>query len=98
MNFLIVGLNGNVISICPFSGEEIWRTKIGSGHVSTLQKEGVVIAGCNRHVFGLRAENCEVIWENNLPGAGYGNVSLNLENSSVQYQETEVVREVIVYR
>jgi hypothetical protein len=47
MNFLIVGLNGNVISICPFSGEEIWRTKIGSGHVSTLQKEGVVIAGCN---------------------------------------------------
>lgn len=98
MSFLIVGLNGNVISICPFSGEEIWRANLGSGHVSVLQKEGVVIAGCNGHVFGLRAENGETIWKNKLPGAGYGDVSLNIENNSVQYLETEVIREKIIYR
>ncbi|MFM5704053.1 hypothetical protein [Aeromonas caviae] len=95
MSFLIVGINGNVISLCPFSGEENWRTKVGSGHVSILQKEGVVIAGCNGHVFGLRAENREAIWENKLPKAGYGDVSLNLESNSIQYLETVVIKEVI---
>jgi hypothetical protein len=36
----------------------------------------------------------EVIWHNELPGAGYGNVSLSIDGHSVQFVEQIVVKEV----
>ena len=99
-NALIIGMNGHVIAMCPESGTELWRTKLGSfldassgSNVSILNQNGFVIAGCNGHVYGLNEVDGSIIWHNKLPGAGYGSVSLNMNGHSVQYLEKVIIRE-----
>ncbi|OOE67529.1 hypothetical protein BZG20_05770 [Salinivibrio sp. IB868] len=100
-NALIVGMNGRVIAMCPETGTELWRTKLGDflsassgSNVSILNQNGLIIAGCNGHVYGLNEVTGEVIWHNELPGAGYGSVSLSIDGHSVQFIEQVVVKEV----
>ena len=90
---LIIGSNGYVAAIDVMDGRELWRTKLQTGvftataqsDVSVLVQGGFVLAGSRGHVFCLDAENGTVLWHNELQGMGYNDVSLAMQNVSVQF-------------
>lgn len=90
---LFIGSNGQVAAIDMVTGEVRWQTKLQSGmfcatggaDVSVIVRGGFVFAGSQGHLFCLDAESGGVIWHNELSGMGYNDVSLALENVSVQY-------------
>jgi len=92
-NPLIIGSNGHVAAIAVMDGRELWRTALQTGvfsatahsDVSVLVQGGFVLAGSRGHLFCLDAANGSVIWHNELKGMGYNDVSLAMQNVSVQF-------------
>jgi len=92
-NTLFIGSNGYVAAVDVMTGQERWRTKLQSGaftatghsDVSVIVRGGFVFAGSQGHLFCLDAESGGVVWHNELGGMGYNDVSLALENVSIQY-------------
>jgi outer membrane protein assembly factor BamB len=90
---LIIGSNGYVAAIDVMDGRELWRTKLQTGvftatahsDVSVLVQGGFVLAGSRGHLFCLDVENGTVLWHNELQGMGYNDVSLAMQNVSVQF-------------
>jgi outer membrane protein assembly factor BamB len=90
---LIIGSNGYVASINPSTGEELWRTPLQQGFlsstshsdVSVLVVGGIIFAGSRGHLFCLAVEDGAIIWSNDLKGMGYNDVSLAIQGVSVQF-------------
>src|SRR5688572_32870118 len=90
---LIIGSNGYVAVIEVMTGQELWRTALEIGLLSTTARSDVsvlvedkfVFAGSHGHLFCLDVENGTVIWHNELKGMGYNDVSLAMQNVSVQF-------------
>ena len=90
---LIIGTSGYVASLDFDTGAELWRTKLQSGafnattreDVSVIVCEGKVFAGSQGHLICLDLECGTVIWHNELKGMGYNDVSLAIQNVSVQF-------------
>jgi outer membrane protein assembly factor BamB len=90
---LIIGSNGHVAAIDVTDGRELWRTKLQTGvfsttarsDVSVLVQEKFVFAGSHGHLFCLDVENGTILWHNELQGMGYNDVSLAMQNVSVQF-------------
>jgi len=90
---LIIGSNGYVAAIDVMDGRELWRTALQTGifsttshsDVSVLVQGGFVLAGSRGHLFCLDAENGSILWHNELKGMGYNDVSLAMQNVSVQF-------------
>lgn len=93
---LYIGTNGHVSAIQPETGEELWRTKLGSGvfsapghqDVCVLQHRGLIFAGCYGHLFCLNAETGELLWTNDLKGLGHNDVTLAIGDKAVQFVAT----------
>lgn len=88
------GTNGTISCIDENTGQEAWRSKLqtggflnpaSGGDVAILVRNGVVIAGCNGHVWGFDAATGQQLWHNGLVGLGNGFVSLCDDAASVQY-------------
>lgn len=98
-NPLIIGSNGHVAAIDVMDGRELWRTKLQTGvfstttrsDVSVLVQDKFVFAGSCGHLFCLDLENGSILWHNELKGMGYNDVSLAMQNVSVQFLQ-KVVR------
>jgi outer membrane protein assembly factor BamB len=96
---LIIGSNGYVASIDPATGQENWRTGLPLGmmggtsscDVSVLVSDGRVLAGASGHLFGLDVEDGRILWQNDLKGMGFNDVSMAMEHISIQYLQ-KVVR------
>jgi len=92
-NPLIIGSNGYVAAIDVMDGREIWRTRLQTGvftatshsDVSVLVLDKFVLAGSRGHLFCLDVENGSILWHNELQGMGYNDVSLAMQNVSVQF-------------
>jgi len=92
-NPLIIGSNGFVAAIDLTDGRELWRTKLESGvfaatnsqDVSVLVQGGFVFAGSRGNLFCLDVESGSILWNNELKGMGYNDVSLAMQNVSVQF-------------
>lgn len=90
---LIIGSNGYVAAIGVMDGRELWRTRLQTGvftatahsDVSVLVQDKFVLAGSRGHLFCLDVENETVLWHNELKGMGYNDVSLAMQNVSVQF-------------
>jgi outer membrane protein assembly factor BamB len=90
---LIIGSNGYVAAIDVTDGRELWRTKLQTGvftatahsDVSVLVQDRFVLAGSRGHLFCLDLENGSILWHNELQGMGYNDVSLAMQNVSVQF-------------
>lgn len=91
--YLFIGCNGFVAAISPDDGREIWRTSLGRGFLSTTNCQDVcvledgdrVLAGSHGYLYALDAETGEILWENELKGMGYNDVTLAMAGKSVQY-------------
>ena len=92
-NPLIIGSNGYVAAIDVMDGRELWRTRLQTGlfkatshaDVSVLVQGGFVLAGSQGHLFCLDVESGSILWNNELKGMGYNDVSLAMQNVSVQF-------------
>ena len=92
-NPLIIGSNGYVAAIDLMDGRELWRTKLQTGvfaattnqDVSVLVQGGFIFAGSRGHLFCLDVESGSILWKNELKGMGYNDVSLAMQNVSVQF-------------
>jgi outer membrane protein assembly factor BamB len=95
---LVIGTNGHVAAFDLASGQELWRTKLGGffsatgqSDVAVLIQEDKVMAGCQGHLFCLALEDGKILWNNELSGLGYNDISLAVDNISIQYLQ-KVVR------
>lgn len=93
MNYLYLGCNGFVSALDPASGREVWRTPLNTGglfggmqcqDVNVLEDGGVVIAGVHGYVFGLDARTGAVLWQNELKGMGYNDVTMCIGGKTIQ--------------
>ena len=90
---LYIGCNGMVAAIDVRTGEMIWEKKLSSkilsslnhADVSIIHDDKIVYAGCYGHLFALDAKTGEELWHNELKGWGHNEVSLALQDKSVQF-------------
>jgi len=70
---LYIGIKNSVLCLAKRNGKEIWRTKLkGSTLVNVVVDEDLVYAHARGHLYGLDANTGDLVWENTLPGLGYG--------------------------
>jgi outer membrane protein assembly factor BamB len=62
------------------------------GERGGVVKDELVFAGSAGHLFCLSADTGQILWHNKLRGMGYNDISLAMENVSIQYLE-KVVRD-----
>ena len=73
-----IGIKGSVVAYDKYTGKELWRTNLkGSNFVSICVDNDVIIAHTRGLLFGLNKSNGEKIWENKMPGLGYGLASIS---------------------
>ncbi len=90
---LIIGSNGYVAAIDPVNGLELWRTGLPLGmmggtspcDVTVLVSAGRILAGARGNLFGLNMEDGKILWQNDLKGLGYNDVSMAMDHVSIQY-------------
>lgn len=95
---LVIGTNGYVVAFERATGAELWRTKLQSGvfrattrnDVAVLVRDPFVFAGSTGHLFCLSIADGRVVWHNELPGLGYNDISISIDNVSIQYLEKVV--------
>ena len=74
---IYIGMSGNVFCLSRTTGQEIWSVSLpGSGFVTLLVDEDLVLAATHGEVFGLEATTGRIVWKNNMPGQGYGLASI----------------------
>lgn len=87
------GTNGHVLCIDEHNGEEIWRTKLGtglfnaakSGDVTVMLIDEVLITACNGHMWGLNPSTGSVLWHNDLPGLRNRFITMCAPHVAIQY-------------
>ncbi|MHC4553634.1 MAG: outer membrane protein assembly factor BamB family protein [Planctomycetota bacterium] len=93
MNYLYIGCNGFVSAVDPTNGREVWRTDLDGGailsntsgrDVNVVEDSGIVIAGVNGLIFGINAQNGDILWKNKLTGMGYNDVTLSIGGKTIQ--------------
>ena len=94
---LYIGSNGHVCAINPQTGEELWRTSLKTGTLSSttyqdvavIVREDIIYAGCYGHLFALSRDGT-ILWHNPLKGLGHNDISLAFEGHSIQYLQKMV--------
>jgi outer membrane protein assembly factor BamB len=83
---LYVGTQRYVAAIDVQTGLELWRTKLpkGSGIVCVIFAAGSVFASVSGHVYRLSPTDGRVLWHNQLPGMGFGLVTMGIEGLDTQ--------------
>ena len=95
---LFIGSNGFVAAIDTSTGQARWRTQLqrgvfkatGSADVSVLVRGDLLFAGSAGHLFCLSAATGQILWHNELSGMGYNDISLAMDNVSIQYLQKVV--------
>jgi outer membrane protein assembly factor BamB len=85
-DFLLLGMKGSVLAIDKGTGAIVWQTKLQDGFlglgeyfVTLVVEAGRVYAGSHGKLYCLDMQRGEVLWVNDLPGLGYGLMSLAVE-------------------
>lgn len=80
MDTVLIGVQGHVASIKKETGEVLWKTHLGGGFgdafVSLASDGSFVFAHTRGKLFCLDANSGVLLWTNDLPGLGYGIVSI----------------------
>jgi outer membrane protein assembly factor BamB len=79
-DILLLGLKKRVAAISKADGHEIWSTELsgamGNGFVTVLCDGANVFAYTGGHLHCLDIVNGQILWDNDLPGYGYGMATL----------------------
>ena len=82
MNEVIyLGIKGQVVAIEVATGRERWRQQVRSNSsITNVAVIGeVVVVYARGHLYGLRKDTGQILWENQLSGLGYGYAILGVE-------------------
>jgi len=72
-----VGIHGNVFCLDRMTGKEVWSVGLKNANFVSLLVDGdLIIAATNGELWGLQAATGQILWHNELPGQGFGIVSL----------------------
>jgi outer membrane protein assembly factor BamB len=76
-NMIVVAIKGTVLAIDRDTGETLWSTALKGSDFVNLSLEGAdVFAGSKGRLYRLDATSGEIRWCNELPGLGWGIVSI----------------------
>jgi len=76
-NILAVGIRGTVVAIDRDTGTTLWSTGLkGSDFVNVAVEGGDVFAASKGRLYRLDGSTGEIRWCNELPGLGWGIVSI----------------------
>ncbi len=82
-----IGIKKFVVCIDKRTGSEIWRTRVKTSQLITLVVDGpLIIAHARGVLFGLSRRDGKILWQNNLPGLGYGHCVIATEGTSSTLQ------------
>jgi outer membrane protein assembly factor BamB len=88
---IYLGISKYVVCIDRRNGGEYWRTEIKRGDPVTLVVSGDLIIACaGGRLTGLTKIDGTVVWENDLPGLGYGRCIIATEPGN-ESQQAQVV-------
>jgi outer membrane protein assembly factor BamB len=74
---IFVGIKGAALAIDRDTGQTLWRTELkGSDFVSLTVQGGDLFAASRGRVYRLDPLSGDILWCNELPGLGWGIVSL----------------------
>ncbi len=60
-----------------------WTTQLtGGDFVNLMLDEDVILAATKGEIFCLRAESGDILWQNQLPGMGFGLISIATANGN----------------
>ena len=93
---IYLGLGAHVVCLDVTSGSEWWRTKLANENPLTLVVvDELVIAYAGGSAFGLSRMDGRILWQNKLPGLGYGRCIIATEKylfAAVNYPKNLVKR------
>jgi outer membrane protein assembly factor BamB len=73
---LYIGIGSHAVALDAATGTELWRTKLKTTTLVTVQHEGSrLFAGAAGELFCLDAATGEILWRNRLKGLGTGLVT-----------------------
>jgi outer membrane protein assembly factor BamB len=76
-NVVFVGIKGSVVAIDRDTGETLWSTGLkGSEFVNVSLDSGDLFAACRGRLYRLDPSTGDIKWCNELPGLGYGLVTI----------------------
>lgn len=80
-DIIFLGISNSVVALDRSTGKEVWRTKLPSagGFVTVLCDGRNIFAGSRGKFYCLDMTG-KLLWKNELPGLGYGIVSIALPN------------------
>lgn len=90
-NIVYLGVKGRVLAFDKQTDKKIWEAHLkSSGFVTLLIESDVILAHTHGHLYCLNKVNGHKLWENSLPGLGYGMATFatdgNNPDSTVQAQ------------
>jgi outer membrane protein assembly factor BamB len=80
---IFIGIRGGVVALDRETGRKLWKAGLkGSDFVNLMLDSDRVIAATKGEVFCLDAANGEVLWRNELPGEGWGLITIATASGS----------------
>jgi outer membrane protein assembly factor BamB len=80
---VFLGVHGEVIALDRTTGQELWSTKLGgSDFVNLLVDQDGIIATSKGQVFCLDVATGQLLWKNDLPGLGWGLITIATASGS----------------
>jgi outer membrane protein assembly factor BamB len=79
---IFIGIRGGVTALDRETGRQLWAARLkGSDFVNVILDNDRVIAATKGEVFCLDAATGHVLWHNELPGEGWGLVTIATASS-----------------
>src|SRR5262245_58385933 len=74
---LFVGTRGTVVAVDRASGDGLWATELkGGDFVDVMLVDGELYAASKGRLYRLDPATGAILWRNDLPGLGWGIVSI----------------------
>jgi outer membrane protein assembly factor BamB len=87
---VFVGVRGTVLAIDRSSGETLWETELkGSDFVDVMMVDGDLFAASKGRLYRLDPAGGAILWVNDLPGLGWGIVSIAGSHSAGAGEKTK---------
>jgi outer membrane protein assembly factor BamB len=87
------GVKGTAVALNRENGETLWSTRLnGWDFVNVMLDDNVVLATTKGEIFCLDAQSGAIRWRNQLPGMGFGLITIATSNGSTGITPSEAQR------
>jgi outer membrane protein assembly factor BamB len=80
---IYLGVHGGVVALDRATGQQLWHTKLaGRDFVNLVLDQDRIIATTKGKAFCIDVSTGKLLWQNDLPGLGFGLVSIATRGGS----------------